>query len=140
MKSFTLIVIVCLFLLSCGPINSRYKAQPTGSFAGYGYGEISTDGSNSAYTVHFLGTSTMHVEKVGLYAQFRCSELTKEHGLNYFIVDHEDTVVNEYMTDQAHTSYFVSKKIRMFQGTKPQIANAFDADSLIALLTSQIER
>jgi len=79
MKSikFTLIILLAIFLIGCAT-----KYQQKGMMGGYSEEKILT----KMYKVEFEGNQHTKAETVQNYLMYRCAELTKEHGYEYFTV------------------------------------------------------
>jgi hypothetical protein len=83
----TLIIISIIAFYSC---STPY--QPKGSLGGYSEEKI----TSNMYKVKFRGNQHTKIETVQNYLLYRCAELTKEKGFNYFTVITEEHHFDEH--------------------------------------------
>lgn len=113
----------------------------------YGYAETQIDVNR--VRVSFSGNTRTDREAVELNLLYRAAETTLQHGYDYFVVvDHnvEERTDYDRMGPPRLASYNESSRyqavsdIIMFNGRRPPMANAFDARTVQANLTTSIRR
>jgi hypothetical protein len=143
-------------LLICG-CATKYKPE---GFSG-GYHEVRID--QNTVDVSFQGNGYTSADRAQQYCLYRCAELTKSYGYDYFTFIREDVDIKQqqmhspgtystntyggqtYGTYTPGVTYNIRKptahaRIKMFKGSKPENdPNAFVAEEVIKYLGPQLE-
>ena len=112
--------------------------QPRAWAGGYSESKLSSD----VFEVLFEANAYTDGETSKAYLMYRCAEVTKQNGFDYFIVlsDQDLTTLNlapnlDVQTKPAHTA-----KIKLGNGAKPDGANSHVAEQVLRDLGPQIKR
>jgi hypothetical protein len=155
---------VLAVILVTGAVGCATPYQAKSFSGGYTDTRISKD----SVLVSFKGNGYTSKERVQLYLLYRCAEVTRQYGFNYFIIDSGDTeartsyIIHNSSTTNASASstgnyafgsaqtsgigtvtsvhkYGTDAMIHMFSGTKPpNNPNAYDAGETIQYLGPQL--
>lgn len=89
--NFVITSTILIFLMSC---STPY--QPKGMLGGYSEEKILTN----MYKVEFKGNQHTKPDLIQKYLLYRCAELTKENGFEYFTVVSEERHFDEFVSRQ----------------------------------------
>jgi len=111
LKLFTLFLIIVLLT------NCSTPYQPKGALGGYSEEKI----LDNLFRVEFEGNQHSKPEKIQNYLMYRCAELTKEKGFDYFAIVSEERHFDEHSFRPERNVPFETKSSR--SGISKTVAN-----------------
>lgn len=141
------IIVICMFFGCVTP--TRYIPEEKWDLGTKVQGYKDTKLSSNQFQVSFTANHTTADQTAYSYCLYRCAEVTKENGFDYFIITSEKDIskhvavgtVGRYVVtaeEQRMPTYNV--RIKCGKGIKPNTDNAFYASDIIKTIGPTIRR